>query len=59
MKKHHVKIWYHNVFGKDYVFDGYVNERIGNSGKAVVYPNSLFKKVFGFDPPAGTIFTLL
>lgn len=52
MKKHLVNIWYSGVYGQNYVFRGLVNEVIGDNGKAIVYPCSIFKQAFGFDLPA-------
>ena len=58
MKQHLVKIWY-DVQGTHYIITGLVNEVIGDNGKAIVYPCSIFKKAFGFELPAYSIITLL
>jgi len=53
MKKHLVNIWYQTEFG-NYSFKGLVNEVIGDNGKAIFFPCSIFKKAFGFDLPMGS-----
>jgi len=53
MKKHLVNILYQTPKG-DYSFCGFINEVIGDNGKAIVYPLSLFKSVFGFELPIGS-----
>lgn len=50
MKKHFVTVWYDTPMGS-YSFSGLVDEVIGDNGKAIFYPRSLFKKAFGFDLP--------
>ena len=56
MKTHLVTIWYSIPGGKNYKFIVLVKEVIGDNGKAIVYPSSIFKKAFGFTlPPHSTI----
>lgn len=50
MKKHLINVWFDTPIGK-YAFNGLINEIIGDNGKAIFYPNSLFKQVFGFELP--------
>ena len=50
-KTHLVNILYQLPNGKNYIFTGIINEVIGDNGKAIVYPNSIFKQVFGFKLP--------
>ncbi len=59
MKKQHlVNIWYSNVYGKNYNYIGMANEVIGDNGKAIVYPSSIFKQAFGFDLPDRTMISI-
>ena len=53
MKKHLVNIWYKTYLG-NYSFVGLVDEVIGENGKAVFFPCSLFKSAFGFELPTGS-----
>lgn len=56
MKKHLVNIWYALPDGSNYAFEGWVNERIGYNGKAIVYPGGVFREAFGFSlPPCSRI----
>lgn len=50
MKKHLVNIWYDTPNGQ-YSFIGLVNETLGDNGKPIVFPCSIFKKIFGFELP--------
>jgi len=56
MKKHLVNIWYYTPIG-NYNFVGLVDEVIGDNGRAIFYPQSIFKKVFGFELPVYSRFT--
>lgn len=57
MKKHLVSIWYDTMLGQ-YQFTGLVTEVIGDNGKAIVYPCSIFKQAFGFELPAHSRFII-
>lgn len=50
MKKHLVNILFKTPQG-NYNYCGWVNEVIGDSGKAIFYPCALFKQAFGFELP--------
>lgn len=53
MKKHLINIWFETPENGNFAYCGFVTEKIEN-GKAVFYPQSLFKQLFGFDMPSGT-----
>lgn len=59
MKKHLVKILYRNVYGSNFIYEGFVNEVLNEKGKPVVFPCGIFKTVFGFSLPDRTVITLL
>jgi len=58
MKKMLVNLWYDTPFG-NYSFKGFVNEFIGDNGKSIVFPSSIFKQAFGFELPKGSKITFL
>lgn len=59
MKKHFVKIWYGNVYGKNYCFEGLVDEVLNENGKPIVYACGIFKQAFGFSLPDRSTISLL
>lgn len=59
MKKHLVSVFYETPAGKCYGYTGFVPHVIGDNGKAVFYPSSLFKTKFGFPLPAHSSITFL
>lgn len=50
MKKHFVNILY-KVNNQHYLYQGLVDEVIGDNGKPIVFVSSIFKQAFGFRLP--------
>lgn len=50
MKSHLVNILFKTEYG-NFKFNGLIKERLNDNGKFIIYPNSLFKKLFGFELP--------
>lgn len=47
MKKHVVSFRFNTPDGAQHYFTGLVRHKIGDNGKAITYPNTIFKKTFG------------